>query len=426
MSISSLALALIAAAVGAGVMGVTVWSSGRREGYSLQPPLSKIPFLSSLLQSFGIRMLVGLVLGAAAGAFGSTLFMRPMDYCTFETGRESVETTFGWLLVGAGVAIVVMPLAWLFGRLLRGESLVSEQTTQGTYKHWWIAIPLLAPTITILALFLYYPSLETVRLSTYLARLGARREVFICVNNYTQLVSGPRSADYLDVLTRTIFISSAIVVFSMALALLIATMAYLPVRGASLYRIMLVWPYAISPAVAGIIFLLMFNPTGGIINHFGKDWFGIKLGWLNDPKVAPWTVIIASVWKSIGFNILFYIAGLQNVPKDLLEAAAIDGAGVLKRFSSIVWPLLSPTTFFLVITNLTYAFFDTYATIDYLTPGGGPLQSTTTMMYRVIQLGIDNNDLGKAAAQSIVLFVMVIGITILTFRTGGRQVTYGA
>ena len=222
------------------------------------------------------------------------------------------------------------------------------------------------------------------------------------------------------------FMSFFIIVLSMGLSLLIATMAYLPIRGAGIYRVLLVWPYAMSPAVAGIIFLLMFNPSGGLINYLFGKWFGIKLGWLNDPDVAPWTIIIASVWKSMGFNILFYIAGLQNVPKDLIEAGAIDGAGVLRRFWHIVLPLLSPTTFFLIVTNLTYAFFETYATIDYLTPGGGPLQSTTTMMYRVIQLGIYNNDMGKAAAQSIVLFLTVIGMTLVLFRFGGRQVNYGA
>ena len=169
----------------------------------------------------------------------------------------------------------------------------------------------------------------------------------------------------------------------------------------------------------------MFNPIRRHDQPSAGHWFGIKLGWLNDPKVAPWTIILASVWKSMGFNILFYIAALQNVPKDLIEAGAIDGAGVLRRFWHIVWPMLSPTTFFLIVTNMTYAFFETYATIDYLTPGGGPLQSTTTMMYRVIQLGVYNNDLGKAAAQSIVLFLMVIGMTLVLFRTGGRQVNYG-
>ncbi len=255
-----------------------------------------------------------------------------------------------------------------------------------------------------------------------LSRLGARREVFVCVDNFTRLVE---DKTYFETVVRTMYMSFFIVVLSMGLSLLIATMAYLPLRGASIYRILLVWPYAMSPAVAGIIFLLMFNPSGGLINYLLGKWFGLKLGWLNDPKVAPWTIILASVWKSMGFNILFYIAGLQNVPKDLIEAGAIDGAGVLRRFWHIVWPMLSPITFFLIVTNLTYAFFETYATIDYLTPGGGPLRSTTTMMYRVIQLGVQNNDMGKAAAESIVLFLTVIGITVVLFRTGGRQVTYG-
>jgi sn-glycerol 3-phosphate transport system permease protein len=288
----------------------------------------------------------------------------------------------------------------------------------------------LAPTLIILLLFLYYPSIETVRLSAHLARLGAKREAFVCVDNYTRLIeTKPNSTDdYVDIVRRTLVISTAIVFLSMALALGIATMAYLPIRGAGIYRTLLVWPYAVSPAVTGIIFLLMFNPAGGIINHFIVDLLGVERppGWLNDPKVAPWTIIIASVWKSMGYNIIFYIAALQNVPKDLIEAGAIDGAGVMRRFYHIVLPLLSPTTFFLVITNMTYAFFETYATIDYVTPGGGPLQSTTTMMYRVIQLGVDNNDLGKAAAHSIVLFLTVIGMTIIMFRSGGRQVTYGA
>ncbi len=399
MIISPLVLFVIAAAIGAVILGV-------------------------LFRQLGGRWYVGAALGAVAAGAGSQLFMVPLDYCTFETERKTIDAIFGFLLVGLGIIIVLTPLSWLSERLLSGKNLVSAtlQPTQGTFKAWWVALLLLAPTLSILLLFLYYPSVETVRLSTMLARLGARREIFICVDNYTRLVDDPR---YIDVVKRTITMSLAIVVLSMGLSLLIATMAYLPLKGASIYRILLVWPYAISPAVAGIIFMLMFNPTGGIINHLSGNYVGVKLGWMNDPKVAPWTIIMASVWKSMGFNILFYIAGLQNVPKDLIEAASIDGAGLLRRFGHVVWPLLSPTTFFLLVTNMTYAFFETYATIDYLTPGGGPLRSTTTMMYQVIQLGVDNNDLGKAAAQSIVLFLMVIGMTLVLFRTGGRQVNYG-
>jgi sn-glycerol 3-phosphate transport system permease protein len=152
---------------------------------------------------------------------------------------------------------------------------------------------------------------------------------------------------------------------------------------------------------------------------------GFQIPWLNNPNAAPWAVIIASVWKSMGFNIIFYIAGLQNVPKDLIEAASIDGANALRRFRYVVIPLLSPITFFLVITNMTYAFFETFGTIDALTQGG-PLNSTTTMMYRIYEVGIQNNDLGKGAAQSIILFVMVIALTVFQFRTTARNVTYGA
>jgi sn-glycerol 3-phosphate transport system permease protein len=402
MIIESSTLTLIAAAIGAALLGLAFW----RWGGNPWPALG-----------------LGAGLGALGGAAGSALFMYPLNYCTFEAERERLDHWFGVGLVALGMTITLGILAWGGQRLLSGQGLLTRQASQGTFRAGWLAFPLLAPTIGILLAFLYYPSLETVRLSAHLARLGAKREAFICVDNYTRLVE---NSDYLDVIIRTMYISAAIVILSMALSLAIAAMAYLPIKGANLYRILLVWPYAISPAVAGIIFLLMFNPTGGIINHFSGDILGIKLGWLNDPQVAPWTIILASVWKSMGFNILFYIAALQNVPKDLIEAGSIDGANALQRFWRIVWPLLSPTTLFLLVTNLTYAFFETYATIDYLTPGGGPLQSTTTMMYQVIQLGVDNNDLGKAAAQSIVLFLMVIGMTLVLFRSSNRQVNYGA
>ena len=398
MMIDPITIVLIAAAVGAILLGLAfvLWRG---------------------------RVLAGLALGAGGGALGSLIFMVPLNYCTFEADREKFDVYMGVGLIAVGMALTLTGIGWVSGRLIKGQSLVAQQSRTGTFRSAWLVIPLLAPTIYVLAMFLYYPSLETVRLSTMLSRLGARREVSVCVDNYTRLIE---DEEYHDIVYRTLWITSAIVVISIALGLLIATMAHLPLRGVSIYRTMLVWPYAISPAVAGIIFLLMFNPTGGIINHFSGDIFGVRIGWLNDPKVTPWTIIIASVWKSLGFNILFYIAALQNVPKDLIEAAAIDGANVIQRFFRIVFPLLSPTTFFLIITNITYAFFDTYATIDYLTPGGGTLQSTTTMMYRIIQTGVDNNDLGKAAAQSIVLFIMVIAITFLMFRAGDRQVTYGA
>lgn len=369
----------------------------------------------------GRSLPIGALIGAASGVVGSLLFMLPLNFCTFEAERTTADVIMGILLIGVGIALVVLPVQWLTNQF-GGQRVTAGQPVPGAFKGTITPWLLLLPTLTILALFLYYPALDTFRLSTLLSRLGAPRTAFVCVNNYTRLVA---DMDYLTTVFLTLLMSAAIVVVGLVLALFIANLAYLPIKGAKIYRALLIWPYAISPAVAGVIFLLLFNPTGGIINYFLDSLFGIKISWLNDPAVAPWAVIAASIWKSLGYNILFYLAGLQNVPKDLLEAAAIDGANALQRFMRIVIPTLSPITFFLIITNMTYAFFDTFGTIDYLT-GGGPLSSTTTMMYRIYQVGIQNNDLGKAAAESIILFVLVIGLTILQFRTSERQVTYGA
>lgn len=366
---------------------------------------------------------LGVLIGAVAGGIGSLLFMLPLNFCTFEAERSTADVVFGILLIALGIALVVLPVRWIAIRLATGQRLAIAQASPGAFKGVIAPWLLLAPTLVVLALFLYYPSLDTFRLSTLLAGLGAPRTAFVCVDNYTRLVA---DNSYLNSVVLTLLMAVAIVVMGLSLSLLVATMAYQPIKGAKIYRALLIWPYAISPAVAGVIFLLLFNPTGGIINYF-LSFIGIKIAWLNDPAVAPWAVILASVWKSMGYNILFYLAGLQNVPKDLLEAAAIDGANAIQRFIRVVIPMLSPITFFLVITNMTYAFFDTFGTVDYLT-GGGPLSSTTTMMYRIFQVGVKNTNtgMGKAAAESIILFVMVIGLTYLQFRTSERQVTYGA
>jgi sn-glycerol 3-phosphate transport system permease protein len=374
--------------------------------------------------------IVGAGVGAVAAIFGALLFMAPLNFCTFESDRKPIDLAFGLFLIAAGIALTLWIAAWISGKVLRGESLFAlAQPTQGTFKGRIMPFLFLAPTLIILLLFLYYPSIDTLRLSTLLARFGAPRTAFVCVDNFTRLIDpGTRtSIQFIHSVRVTLLMSGAIVVIGLSLSLLIATIAYLPLKGASVYRTLLIWPYAISPAVAGILFLLMFNPTGGVINYFVGQVVGTTIGWTNDPNVAPWTVIIASVWKSMGFNILFYIAGLQNVPKDLIEAGAIDGANVIQRFFRIVLPQLSPITFFLVITNTTYAFFETFGTIIYLTPGGGPLQSTSTMMYEIYELGVlSNQDLGKSAAQSLVLFAMVIALTVFQFRSTGRRVSYGA
>jgi sn-glycerol 3-phosphate transport system permease protein len=179
--------------------------------------------------------------------------------------------------------------------------------------------------------------------------------------------------------------------------------------------------------VAGVIFAIMFNPVVGVVNHILVTVFHASaLPWFTDPFLARFVLILASIWKQLGYNILFYIAGLQTVPKDLLEAATLDGASRWQRFLVIVLPALSPITFFLIITNLTYTFFDVYGTIDYLTKGG-PSGATSVAIYEIIRVGIrSDRDLGRAAAQSIILFLMVIGVTLVQFRTSGRRVNYGA
>jgi sn-glycerol 3-phosphate transport system permease protein len=371
---------------------------------------------------FRLRTVFGAGVGALVGALGALLFVWPLEFCMFVLTPEArytieaIDQAFGVFLVALGMTITISStIAFVRWWVQRNDpaNRIAQAQQPGHFKGWLMPLVLLAPTIIILALFLYYPSLDTLRLSTLLARLGAPRTAFICVDNFTELLVDP---EYFNSIFITFFIGIAVVVFSMGLALLIAYMAYRPLRGAQIYRTLLIWPYAISPAVAGIIFVLMFNPAGGIINRFLDSVFGFQIGWLNDPNAAPWTIIIASVWKSVGFNILFYIAGLQNVPKDLQEAASIDGANAWQRFWRVTWPLLGPITFFLVITNLTYAFFETFATIDFIT-GGGPLGSTTTLMYRVYEVGVAQNQLGRGAAQSIVLFLMVIGLTLIQFRT---------
>ncbi|MBK9125107.1 MAG: sugar ABC transporter permease [Chloroflexi bacterium] len=351
--------------------------------------------------------------------------MVPLNFCTFEADRSSTDTAFGVLLIGLGMVIGIAIGTIVHRIVSSGQglgSLTSEQHSAGTFKGTFIPFALLAPTLIILALFLYLPAVDNLRLSTLLARLGTDRTAFVCVDNFTKLLE-PRQ-NYGQTLYATFLIAFFTVVLGLVLSLLIAYVAYQPVRGASIYRTLLIWPYAISPPVAGIIFSLVFNPSSGIMNHLIRTAGGTPVEWLQNASIAPWTIIVASVWKSMGFNILFYIAGLQNVPMDLVEAAAIDGANFVQRFRRVIIPMLSPITFFLIITNITYAFFDTYGTIDFLT-SGGPAGATSTMIYRIVDNGLRKFDLGTAAAQSLVLFSIVILITLIQFRTSGRRVTYG-
>jgi len=404
-------------------------------------PFEMIPWLTAVISAligaaaltFSARqrtsgLVLGAIVGGVAGAIGGLLFMVPLNFCMFEAERSVLDQLLGIGLIAVGTAASIGISSFLMRFLSRDtdwRTLVMGASTPGLFRGQWGIMPwlLLAPSLVILTLFLYYPALDNLRLSTLLARLGTDRTVPVCLNNFTKLFD-PRQ-DYGQTLYATFFIAFFVVVISLALGLFIAYMAYQPVKGANVYRTLLIWPYAISPVAAGIIFNIIFNESSGIMNQLIRAGGGTPVEWLQNSSIAPWTIIAASVWKSLGFNILFYIAGLQNVPEDLQEAAAIDGANTVQRFYHIIFPLLGPITFFLIITNITYAFFDTYGTIDFLTRGG-PAGATSTMIYRLVDDGISKRDLGLAAAQSLVLFAIVIIITLVQFRTNGRRVTYGA
>jgi sn-glycerol 3-phosphate transport system permease protein len=417
--------------------------------------------------------------GAAAGFTGPLLFMVPLGFCTFGPEAVTADVLLGYVLMVAGAALTLR-LGWsaLDPVAARERAKASDKTTHGVFKgHPILPWLLLAPTLIILALFLYWPAGRTVTLSTSLTRLGSPGRVDRCVTNFTELVGPQRpgvafaavlltivlfvassylgrkpdaaaqrlasylgtfgvaavlialyliwTASYQRVFLVTLIISAGTVVIGLAISIGIAYLAYQPIRGAGIYRTFLIWPYAISPPIAGLIFFVIFDPSNGIIEHWLNLLFGIDLpNYRQNAQLAQAVVIIASVWKTLGYNLLFYIAGLQTVPGDQLEAAELDGASSWQRFRFVVLPALSPITFFLIVTNLTYAFFDTFGTIDYLT-AGGPAGQTSVAMYEIYRVAIPGRDLGRGAAQSMILFLGVVVLTLWQFRSTGKRVSYG-
>ena len=242
---------------------------------------------------------------------------------------------------------------------------------------------------------------------------------FVWFDNFSGLFS---DSIYLESFGRTILFSVATTSLSLGVALLLAAMADRIIKGATTYRTLVIWPYAIAPAVAGVLWFFMFNPSIGVLAYmlraFGYDWNHYLDG--SDAMVL---IILAASWKQVSYNFLFFLAGLQAIPRSLIEAAAIDGAGPFKRFRTIIFPLLSPTTFFLLVVNIVYAFFDTFG-IVHATTSGGPAQATTILVYKVFSDGFIGLDLGGSAAQSVVLMAVVIALTVVQFRYIERKVAY--
>jgi sn-glycerol 3-phosphate transport system permease protein len=279
---------------------------------------------------------------------------------------------------------------------------------------------LLAPQLAITLVFFYWPASQALRQSMLKEDPFGLRSRFVWFDNFEKVLSDP---NYLNSVKVTVIFSVSTAFVAMALALLLAVMADRVIRAKGFYRTLLIWPYAVAPAIAGMLWLFLFNPSIGSL-AIGLRWLGIPWDPLLNGNQAMILVVAAAAWKQISYNFLFFVAGLQAIPKTLIEAAAIDGAGETKRFWTIVFPLLAPTTFFLLVINTTYAFFDTFGIIHAVT-GGGPGKATETLVYKVYSDGALNQLLGDSAAQSVILMVIVIALTAVQFRYVERKVHYG-
>ncbi|MCY3753289.1 MAG: sn-glycerol-3-phosphate ABC transporter permease UgpA [Alphaproteobacteria bacterium] len=282
-----------------------------------------------------------------------------------------------------------------------------------------LPILLVAPQIIITLVFFIWPASQALYQSVLLEDAFGLRSEFVWLDNFTALFSDPH---YLDSFARTVVFSAATAGLSLGAALFLAVMADRVLKGATAYRTLIVWPYAVAPAVAGVLWFFMFNPSIGVLAYLLKS-IGYDWNHYLDGTDAMMLVILAASWKQVSYNFLFFLAGLQAIPRSLVEAAAIDGARPFKRFWTIVFPLLSPTAFFLLVVNTVYAFFDTFG-IVHATTSGGPAQSTTILVYKVFNDGFIGLDLGGSAAQSVVLMAVVITLTVFQFRYIERKVAY--
>jgi len=287
------------------------------------------------------------------------------------------------------------------------------------FRSAWLPYALIAPQIAVTLVFFFWPAVQAVWYSFQLQDAFGERTQFVGLANFAALF---RDANYLHSFGVTALFSTLVAGCGIAIALLLATMANRVIRGALAYRTLLIWPYAVAPAVAGVLWAFLFAPSVGIVTYALRR-AGYNWDWVLQADQAMALVVIASVWKQISYNFLFFLAGLQSIPRSLIEAAAIDGAGPLRRFWTIVFPLLSPTTFFLLVVNIVYAFFDTFGVID-ATTQGGPAGATQILVYKVYYDGVKAADLGGSSAQSVVLMAIVIALTAIQFRFVERKVQY--
>ncbi len=288
-----------------------------------------------------------------------------------------------------------------------------------TFKGWILPLLLIFPQVLVSAVFFFYPAAQAIWQSMFIPDPFGLSTRFVGLGNFEYLFS---NSHYRSSFVTTAVFSLLVTLCSMVPALFLAVLADRLVKGAGTYRTLLIWPYAIAPAIAGVLWLFMFNTRIGIVAWYlgklGYDWNHVLNG-----TEAMGLVVVASSWGRISYNFLFFFAALQAVPKSVIEAAAIDGARFWRRFFTIVLPLISPTTFFLLVVNVVYAFFETFGVIHTIT-GGGPQQSTTILVYKVFSDGFVGQDLGSSAAQSVVLLVVVGALTIVQFKFLEKRVHY--
>ena len=287
------------------------------------------------------------------------------------------------------------------------------------FKSKWLPWLLITPQMTIILVFFFWPAFQALYQSVLQQDAFGTSTEFVGLLNFERLWE---DSSYLASFKTTAVFSILVAVCGLTIALLLAVMANRVIRGATMYKTLLIWPYAVAPAVAGVLWLFLFASPMGVVSFYLRA-LGIDWNHLLNSGNAMTLIVIAAVWKQISYNFLFFLAGLQSIPKSLIEAAAIDGASPWHRFWTIVFPLLSPTTFFLLVINVVYAFFDTFAIVDAATKGG-PGKDTAILVYKVYYDGFKALDLGGSAAQSVVLMVIVIALTVVQFRFVEKKVNY--
>jgi sn-glycerol 3-phosphate transport system permease protein len=291
---------------------------------------------------------------------------------------------------------------------------------RAVFRNPWLPYALLAPQFVIILVFFYWPAFESLRLSLFRASPFGDRLIFAGLGNYERLF---RDGAYLRSGVTSIVFAVAVTFLGLGVSLFLATMANARIRGLTIYRSLLLWPYGIAPAVAGVVWLFIFNPSYGVLPYLLSFVTAYQFNWLLEGWVALTLIIVTAAWKQFGYNLAFYLAGLQAIPASVLEAASVDGAGPIRKFFAITFPLLSPVTFFLFTLNMTFAFFESFGIVHAITQGG-PGDATSLLVYKAWKDGFQGLELGFSAAQSVILMIVVIGLTALQFRYAEKRVTY--